>query len=68
MSGFECPNCHHKTNIFAPNTGGAEQMCKELNLNYFGKIPLDPSIMEACEMGKSLIEAGSLQSTKDSFT
>jgi Mrp family chromosome partitioning ATPase len=45
MSGFICPNCSHESHIFIPTTGkftsitligGAEKMCKDLNLDILG--------------------------------
>ncbi len=33
-----------QTEIFPPTTGGAEQMCYEMNVKFLGKIPLDPLI------------------------
>ena len=30
MSGFVCPNCSHESQIFAPVTGGAAQMCNDI--------------------------------------
>ena len=44
MSGFACPKCLVTTQIFPPTTGGAEQMCKEMNVPFLGRIPLDPRI------------------------
>jgi len=44
MSGFICPKCKYESQIFAPTTGGAEQMCKQMNVPFLGSIPLDPQI------------------------
>ncbi|RXM27997.1 Cytosolic Fe-S cluster assembly factor nubp1 [Acipenser ruthenus] len=44
MSGFVCPKCKNNSQIFPPTTGGAEKMCKELNIPLLGKVPLDPRI------------------------
>jgi len=55
MSGFVCPKCNTETPIFFPSTGGAEAMCKEMNLELLGKIPLDPMIARSCDEGKSYI-------------
>lgn len=56
MSGFVCPSCHNETKIFYPTSGGAEKMCKEMNVPYLGSIPLDPLIAKNCDEGKSYIE------------
>ncbi|MBN3286912.1 NUBP1 factor, partial [Polyodon spathula] len=44
MSGFVCPKCKNNSQIFPPTTGGAEKMCRELNIPLLGKVPLDPRI------------------------
>jgi len=52
MSGFVCPNCKKETKIFAPTTGGAEKMAKDMNVPFLGSIPLDPRVARACDEGK----------------
>eukprot|EP01125_Pyxidicula_operculata_P006004 TRINITY_DN209_c0_g1_i1.p1 TRINITY_DN209_c0_g1~~TRINITY_DN209_c0_g1_i1.p1 ORF type:complete len:177 (+),score=34.87 TRINITY_DN209_c0_g1_i1:739-1269(+) len=56
MNGFVCPKCKTETKIFAPTTGGALAMCKEMQVPYLGSIPLDPSIAKSCDAGKSYIQ------------
>ena len=56
MSGFVCPNCKGESQIFAPTTGGAEAMAKEMDVPFLGKLPLDPALMKACEEGKSFFQ------------
>lgn len=58
MAGFVCQHCRGCTDIFFPSSGGAEKMCKEMGVPYLGKIPLDPFVSRAAEMGKSVFEAG----------
>ncbi|KAF0032508.1 hypothetical protein F2P81_014798 [Scophthalmus maximus] len=41
--------------IFPPTSGGAEQMCADLNLPLLGKVPLDPRIARSCDEGKSFL-------------
>ncbi|XP_041086012.1 cytosolic Fe-S cluster assembly factor nubp1-like [Polyodon spathula] len=53
MSGFVCPKCKINSQIFPPTTGGAEKMCRELNIPLLGKVPLDPRIGKSCDEGKS---------------
>jgi len=52
MSGFICPKCHTETKIFAPTTGGAEKMAKDMVIQFLGSIPLDPQIARACDEGR----------------
>ncbi len=54
MSGFVCPACGHKTDIF--KSGGGEQLALEMNVPFLGRIPIDPAIVEACDSGKPYIE------------
>eukprot|EP00172_Hildenbrandia_rubra_P002432 Plantae.Rhodophyta-Hildenbrandia_rubra.ctg32787.p1 GENE.Plantae.Rhodophyta-Hildenbrandia_rubra.ctg32787~~Plantae.Rhodophyta-Hildenbrandia_rubra.ctg32787.p1 ORF type:complete len:357 (-),score=74.80 Plantae.Rhodophyta-Hildenbrandia_rubra.ctg32787:905-1918(-) len=57
MAGFVCPHCSECSEIFFPSSGGAEKMCKEMQVPYLGKIPLDPAISQASELGKSVFES-----------
>ena len=57
MSGFECPDCHHLAEIFVPTTGGAKQMCENMNVPFLGKIPLNSALMVAGEEGHAVLEA-----------
>lgn len=56
MAGFVCQHCQGCTEIFFPSSGGAERMCKEMDVPYLGKIPLDPSISRAGELGRSVFQ------------
>ena len=56
MSGFICPNCTHKTQIFKATTGGAKRLAKETGIRYLGAVPLDPRIGAACDYGESFSE------------
>merc|ERR1712130_52710 len=56
MSGFVCPNCKNETQIFAPTTGGAQQMAKEMNVPFLGQIPIDPHLARCCDQGLNFFE------------
>lgn len=56
MSGFVCKHCGNVTEMFTPNTGGAEEMCKEFNLKLIAKIPLEPMVMQATEKGIGIVK------------
>lgn len=56
MAGFVCPHCATCSNIFYPSSGGAEKMCSDMNVPYLGRIPLDPAISMAGELGKSALK------------
>jgi len=54
MSGFICPKCGHKTDIF--KSGGGEKMAEEMGVPFLGRIPIDPAIVEACDSGRPYIQ------------
>lgn len=56
MKGFICPKCSTKSDIFPATTGGAEQMCKEMDVKFLGGLPIDPQIARACDQGTNFIE------------
>lgn len=37
--------------IFPATTGGAKEMCKELNVPYLGSLPVDPRLARCCDQG-----------------
>ncbi|CAG8462994.1 6344_t:CDS:2 [Ambispora gerdemannii] len=41
MSGFVCPHCEECTNLFS--TGGGEAMAREFEVDFLGRVPIDPS-------------------------
>lgn len=49
MSGFVCPHCGARVDIF--NSGGGEKIAKDLNVPLLGKIPLDPRVAESGDNG-----------------
>uniref|UniRef100_A0A2K6T473 Cytosolic Fe-S cluster assembly factor NUBP1 n=1 Tax=Saimiri boliviensis boliviensis TaxID=39432 RepID=A0A2K6T473_SAIBB len=55
MSGFICPKCKKESQIFPPTTGGAELMCKDLEVPLLGRVPLDPVIGKNCDKGQSFL-------------
>jgi ATP-binding protein involved in chromosome partitioning len=53
MSGFMCPNCGAKIDIF--QSGGGRKISKELNIPFLGSIPLDQKICEDSDRGAPFI-------------
>lgn len=49
MSGFTCPHCRKKIDIF--KSGGGKKAADEFNLSFLGSIPLDPTIVETGDTG-----------------
>lgn len=53
MSGFVCPHCGERTDIF--KSGGGEEMAREMGVPFLGRIPIDPKIVEASDSGTPYI-------------
>jgi Mrp family chromosome partitioning ATPase len=51
MNKFVCQYCKKESVIFPPTTGGAEVMCKRMEVTYLGSVPLDPVIGKSCDSG-----------------
>ena len=61
MSGFVCPHCNRRTDIFRGN--GGRQMAKDFNVPFLGSIPMDPDMVFACDSGKPFIQFNSQSPT-----
>ena len=55
MSGFTCPSCGTVTHIF--HQGGGEAIARELGVDFLGKVPLDPTVVDYGEEGQPLVRA-----------
>jgi ATP-binding protein involved in chromosome partitioning len=55
MSGFVCPHCGTKTEIF--KSGGGLRMAEESGVAFLGSIPIDPMVGEDAEKGKPFVIA-----------
>jgi ATP-binding protein involved in chromosome partitioning len=53
MSGFVCPKCGERTDIF--KSGGGEIMANEMHVPFLGRIPMDPQIVQSCDSGKPFL-------------
>lgn len=53
MSGFVCPNCGERVDIFG--AGGGVNLSEELDIPLLGKIPLDPEIVRSGEKGRPVV-------------
>jgi len=54
MSGFVCPHCGKKTDLF--KTGGGEKAAKEMEVPFLGKIPIEPEMVTSGDEGKPFIQ------------
>ena len=55
MSGFVCPHCGTKTEIF--ESGGGEKLANEMGVLFLGSIPIDPKIGVDSDKGVPFIMA-----------
>jgi len=55
MSGFICPHCGWKTEIF--ESGGGKKMAQEMGVAFLGSIPIDPKIGVDSDKGEPFIIA-----------
>ena len=53
MSGFICPNCGKKSDIF--ESGGGLKIAEELDIAFLGSIPIDQEICEDADRGEPFI-------------
>ncbi|MBT0159948.1 Mrp/NBP35 family ATP-binding protein [Candidatus Bathyarchaeota archaeon A05DMB-2] len=53
MSGFICPECGAKLDIF--KTGGGQKIATDLSVPYLGKIPIDPAICVDSDSGTPFV-------------
>jgi len=65
MSGFICPKCGERTDIF--KSGGGEQMARQMNVPFLGRIPIDPQIVDACDSGQPYVQHYSQSQTAKTF-
>jgi ATP-binding protein involved in chromosome partitioning len=65
MSGFVCPDCGAKVNIF--RTGGGKKIAEDLLVPYLGSIPLDPRICSDSDNGLPFIAGNTASPATKAF-
>ena len=55
MSGFVCPDCGSRSDIFG--VGGGETMASRLDVPYLGAVPIDPRVVTSGDSGKPIVQA-----------
>ncbi len=53
MSGFICPHCGQKTEIF--RSGGGRKIAEEAGIAFLGSIPIDPAVGVEADQGKPFV-------------
>lgn len=65
MSGFACPACGHRVDIF--KTGGGEALAAEMNVRFLGRVPLDPFVVSRGDTGEPLACTASTSGSAQAF-
>jgi ATP-binding protein involved in chromosome partitioning len=55
MSGFICPHCNEKIEIF--KSGGGKKMAQEMSVEFLGSIPIDPEVGVDSDKGTPFVFA-----------
>lgn len=55
MSGFVCPHCNETVDIF--KSGGGEQIAREFELPFLGRVPMDPKVVIAGDDGQPYLSS-----------
>ncbi len=65
MSGFICPHCKEKIDIF--KVGGGKNLAEEMNIPYLGSIPIEPEIVQSGDQGKPFVVLNKKNSITEIF-
>jgi len=66
MSGFVCPHCNKTVDIF--KSGGGEQVARDFELPFLGRVPMDPKVVIAGDDGKPYLSSGEDSPAVQAFT
>ncbi|MFO7677005.1 MAG: Mrp/NBP35 family ATP-binding protein [Thermoplasmatota archaeon] len=66
MSGFICPHCKKRIDIF--KAGGAINAAKEFDIPFLGQIPIEPSIVITGDKGEPFLQKHALSEAGKTYT
>jgi len=66
MSGFTCPKCGERTDLF--KTGGGKSLADEMDIPFLGRIPIDPQVVICSDEGKSFMENNNQAASSKAFS
>lgn len=66
MSGFVCPHCNETVEIF--KSGGGEEVAREFDLPFLGRVPMDPKVVIAGDDGEPYLSSGADSPAVSAFT
>ncbi len=67
MSGFACPHCGETIDIFPSCDDGGNGLARKYNVPFLGRIPIDPDIAKACDMGQPYFDRFKNSETSQAF-
>ena len=56
MSYLDCPHCHERIDVFS--SGGGRRTAKEMDVNFLGALPLDPTVRIGGDNGQPVATFG----------
>jgi ATP-binding protein involved in chromosome partitioning len=65
MSGFRCPKCGEKIDLFM--TGGGKKAASDFKVPFLGAIPIDIQIVKSADEGKPFISSNNESETSQAF-
>ncbi len=65
MSGFVCPHCGQRSDIF--RSGGGEAMAADMGIRFLGRVPIDPEVVRASDEGTMYLHAHEGSETARAF-
>jgi ATP-binding protein involved in chromosome partitioning len=65
MSGFVCPHCGKKTEIF--QSGGGKKMSEETGVQFLGSIPIDPKVSVDADKGQQFVTSNKNSAAAKAF-
>lgn len=55
MSGFICPHCGKKTDLF--KSGGGTKVAREMKVPFLGSIPIEPAVVDSGDNGLPIVSS-----------
>ncbi|MDD3816166.1 MAG: Mrp/NBP35 family ATP-binding protein [Desulfocapsaceae bacterium] len=65
MSGFVCPHCNQTVDIF--KTGGGEELARDFDLPFLGRVPMDPKVVIAGDDGVPYLSSDAVSPATEAF-
>ncbi|MBU4584207.1 MAG: Mrp/NBP35 family ATP-binding protein [Desulfobacteraceae bacterium] len=65
MSGFVCPHCNQTVDIF--KTGGGEELARDFDLPFLGRVPMDPKVVIAGDDGVPYLSSDAVSPATKAF-